>query len=137
MKGKIDKDIITIISGVVGIISISAIGIFSLMKKKENNINVQDKNNIDNTTNTLNNIENNKIYIEPEYFDKFYKILFEESSLDKDVYKRKLSKKTVKIFCRIAKLSGIKLTDKIDKKTFDELYSKLVEYQICNIQKSK
>ncbi len=68
--------------------------------------------------------------IEPEYYNKFYQILYKESGLDKDPHSRDLSSSTVKIFCKIAKSHGIKLEDPINSKTFDKLYGELVEYQI-------
>jgi hypothetical protein len=102
----------SIIGGTISLAVITTVSIYNLVKSKSNSKN------------------NSKEKIESEYYDKFYKILFRESGLDKDPYKRKLSSQTVKTFCSIAKSHGLKLEDDIDSKTFDHLYSKLVEQQI-------
>ncbi len=102
----------------IGIIGF--IGIYDIIKK---DFNSSEQTNLD-------------IKIEPEYYKKIYDIVIKESELDKDKYSRKPSKKVVKLLCKIAKKSGIKITDPIDKKTFDELYIKLVEYQYLVAKKN-
>ncbi len=109
-KSKSNELTLGIIGGTISLAVITTVSIYNLVKSKSKN--------------------NSKEKIESEYYDKFYKILFRESGLDKDPYKRKLSSQTVKTFCSIAKNHGIKLEDDIDSKTFDHLYSKLVEQQI-------
>ncbi len=101
--------------GVIGFV-----GIYNIVKKDFN----------------TNESINLNVKIEPEYYKKIYDIVIKESELDKDKYNRKPSKKVVKLLCKIAKKSGIKITDPIDKKTFDELYIKLVEYQYLVAKKN-
>ncbi len=68
--------------------------------------------------------------IEPDYYNKIYRLLTQESNLENDPYNRKLSSKTVKTFSKIAKYHGIKLDTQIDSKTFDFLYKELVKLQL-------
>ena len=74
-----------------------------------------------------------KIKVEPEYLEKISLLLIKESGLDKDPYDRKPGLETIKIFSKIAKYHGIKLSDldkQLDSKTFDFLYKELVKFQI-------
>lgn len=103
---------------VAGTISIGIIGLTSLYHIVNNNISSKSRSEY---------LTVKKI--EPEYYKKFYDIVVKESGLDTDLYNRKPSSKVIKLLCKIAKKSGIKITDQIDKKTFDELYIKLVKTQ--------
>ena len=64
------------------------------------------------------------------YYLKIYNVIYIKSGLDKDIYKRKLSKKVVIKFCKISKKLGIKLNDEITDKQFDNIYKIYVDYQI-------
>ena len=65
-----------------------------------------------------------------KYYKKIHDLLYEKSSLDKDLYNRQLSKKTIKQFSKIAKKSGIKLDDYVTDEMFDKIYLDYVKYQI-------
>ena len=126
---------------VVSVVSILAgsIGVYKLLNDgllidKKNFVNEEDMS-IDDLQN-FEKIINNKIIIEPEYYQKFYDILYVESKLKSDIYNRKFNKSTVKIFCKIAKINGIKLDDKVDIKTFNLLYKKLIQYQYYYAKKN-
>ncbi len=108
-------------------LSIVIIGIIYTFSNKSNeNINMEKtKKNDDLAINT----------IDSEYYKKFHKILFEESGLKFDPYKRKLEKNTVKIFCQIAKKNNIQIDQYVDKNTFDSLYKQLIEYQVSKLPK--
>ena len=74
-----------------------------------------------------------KIKVDPEYLEQINLLIIKESGLDKDPYDRKPGLETVKIFSKIAKYHGIKLSDlekQLDSKTFDFLYKQLVKFQI-------
>lgn len=79
-----------------------------------------------------NNKENNK-----KYYKKMQNVLIKESGLDSDLYNRKIDSKTIKLFCKIAKMNKIGLEQEIDKDLFDKLYIQLIEYQINNAHKKK
>jgi hypothetical protein len=117
---------------------VGSIGVYKILNDRL----LMDKDNVyeeEMNTDDLQNFEkiiNLNIKIEPEYYKKFYNILFIESNLESDPYNRKLKKSTVKIFCKIAKLNGIKLDDKVDIKTFNLLYKKLIDYQYYYAKKN-
>ncbi len=116
-----------IIFGITGIIGI--VGLLLLTSTNTNNTIIEDEeSNIYQDKQIYNLIL--KIKIEPDYYDKIYKILTIESELEKDPYNRKLSSKTVKTFSQIAKYHGVKLDTQIDSKTFDFLYKELVKFQL-------
>ncbi len=116
-----------IIFGITGIIGI--VGLLLFTSTNTNNTIIEDEeSNIYQDKQIYNLIL--KIKIEPDYYDKIYKILTIESELEKDPYNRKLSSKTVKTFSQIAKYHGVKLDTQIDSKTFDFLYKELVKFQL-------
>jgi len=116
-----------IIFGITGIIGI--VGLLLLTSTNTNNTIIEDEEpNIYQDKQIYNLILKTKI--EPDYYDKIYKILTIESELEKDPYNRKLSSKTVKTFSKIAKYHGVKLDTQIDSKTFDFLYKELVKFQL-------
>lgn len=124
-----------VIGGIIGIISVVGIVLLS-------------GSNLTNTlTNTLSDTDlqtnifvNKSIYkkilkikVEPEYLEQINLLIIKESGLDKDPYDRKPGLETIKIFSKIAKYHGIKLSDlvkQLDSKTFDFLYKQLVNFQI-------
>ena len=120
-----------------GIISLVSIIFISSSSNILNNIDTCIDTSIDLETNIF---ENKPIYkkilkikVEPEYLEKINTLLIKESGLDKDPYDRKPGLETIKIFSKIAKYHGIKLSDldkQLDSKTFDFLYKQLVKYQI-------
>lgn len=76
------------------------------------------------------NYINHKLNEKNKYYKKIHDLLYEKSSLDKDLYNRQLSKKTVKEFSKIAKKLEIKLDDYITDEMFDKIYLNYVKYQI-------
>ncbi len=126
-----------IIFGITGIIGIASILFLTSANTNVTNIKNTNIKNTNIYSEESNIYQDKQIYnliletkIESKYYDKMYKILTEESELEKDPYNRKLSSKTVKIFCQIAKYHGVKLDTQIDSKTFDFLYKELVKLQL-------
>ena len=120
-----------ILSGII-----SLVGIIFLLSTSNNTLPNTDTI-IDSQTNIF---ENKQIYkkilkikVEPEYLEQINLLIIKESGLDKDPYDRKPGLETIKIFSKIAKYHGIKLSDldkQLDSKTFDFLYKQLVKFQI-------
>ncbi len=116
-----------IIFGITGIIGI--VGLLLFTSTNTNNTIIEDEeSNIYQDKQIYNLILKTKI--EPDYYDKIYKILTIESELENDPYNRKLCSKTVKLFSQIAKYHAVKLDTQIDSKTFDFLYKELVKLQL-------
>ena len=126
-----------VIGGIIGIISV--VGII-LLSGSNLTINYSLTDTLTDTDLQTNIFENKSIYkkilkikVEPEYLGKISQLLIKESGLDKDPYDRKPGLETIKIFSKIAKYHGIKLSylnKELDSKTFDFLYKQLVKFQI-------
>lgn len=116
-------------------VGVGLIGLTTGSKKIINEDNLNSTRNTDylENTSTLDRLDD---FEDKEYYKKFHDILWKESDMNSDPFNRKLSSKTVKLFCKIAKKSGIKINDEMDKKKFDELYMKLVKYQYKLFQKN-
>ena len=76
---------------------------------------------------SINNLTNSYI--------KMYKIIETKGKLDKDLYKRKISSKVIKKFCKIAKKYSINL-DTISDLQFDFIYRKSVSKLLKKHNKS-
>ncbi len=123
MSQKFNESVFVGITGITSLLILSSVGVYKLVKNNDKNI----ENNLDIIS---------KIKVDKNYYKKFYNILYKESGLDNDPYKRELSKSTVKTFCKIAKFEGVRFDDFIDKDKFDLLYKKLLEYQYYDAKKN-
>ncbi len=121
-----------------GFLNIYTLGIFSVVSL----IGIFVLTNTDNQSKIITNqdfsiYQNKQIYnqilsinIEQDFYNKIHELLVKESELDKDLYNRKLSKKTTNLFAQIAKYHGIDLKTQIDSEKFDFLYKELVKFQL-------